>query len=421
VASEARCPALIPEPPDLDPDPNDTVRRLDPAQQSYGIIEGRIVNPGSVFLTTIHSMATHHPEQTNGGTTGRREDIGGGKTRVIFDWDPADNDPNDFQTLNFIAMTWNVDGDALNPDHSQRTGDMLCCSSDSGVLCNIFGQEEYPIITIPAFTILSRINTPPLVFDGPKGSAFMHDPNWTVAGIHLGVCKNNRDVPCDSTGADPCPGLGDTCDIREPGLRTSPIDITFFGGFQNTNTCNAFYHVWRGFPVDPITKRSKYCAMATYKAAGTSRDPLIGCQVSDFGTQILPDLNCNGISDYDDPGWVHPDDPNVPALTGDPCPFLTENFPFHDANGDHRGDECQCGDANGDGFLGFLDGLAIVQAVQGFGDPKEWLWDTDYDTSQGTTLSLTFGDGLNAIAVAKGTKTSKDLTCYNHPEAGTPL
>jgi hypothetical protein len=423
VFSVAKCPAIIPPPDDLDPSPTNV--RLDPPNTSHASIEGPIVQPGSVFLTTVHSVATNHDLQLaagTGGTQGKREAIGGGKTQVMFDWTPDDDDINDILTLNFFPMAWARDGDSFNPDKSLRTGDTLCCTSDSGVLCNLFGQEEYAEMTIPLFSVDSRIDTPPLIFEGVKGSAFMNDPNWYVPGIHFGVCNSNRGVPCDSTGVDPCPGLGDFCDVHEKGLRTSPIDITVPAGFPVTSTCAAFYHVWKGFPVDVGgTGRSTHCAMASYHEPGTSRDPLIGCKVSDFGTVIWPDVNCNGINDYDDPGFVHPDDPNIPALSGDPCPFLNELFPFHDGNGDRRGDECQCGDASGDGILGFFDALAIVQGVQGLADPEEWLWDTDYETAQGTTLSLTFGDAQNVIAVTKGTKVSKDLTCYNHPEAGTPL
>jgi hypothetical protein len=383
------CPLVIPHAPDLLGGAGPGVQ-LDPAERSFAYMQDRLDFGYLVIMSPVHT--------TLEGAAGRRIDVGGGQTKVVLDIDPLDNDPNDPTTWDFWPFRWNVDGDALNPVYANRTGDMMCCHDLPGYICVYLGQDLYPTITIPLFNEPEwRLEAAPLLFDGGKGTHFQSDPNYVQPGQIYGVCKVNRDTPCvdppDPNNPNPCPDLGDVCDLTEPGVRATDGDLDS-KGFPLPG-CAHYIHVYEGWP-------NIGCALPVFYGVGENRDPLPLCRVRNFGTVMRVDNNCDGVDDV------------IP----DKCPYIGEYDPFADNSivPDGRGDECQCGDTDGDGILGALDATNIIQEVQGVAvGTEEWLWDTDYTSASGTTLNITIADAMNVVAVVTGQKSSGDLTCYLHP------
>jgi hypothetical protein len=234
----------------------------------------------------------------------------------------------------------------------------LCCNSDSADfidLCDFvggIGVAKYPLTPNLGSFGGPYKNFPDFIFDGnptfPPFGKFEVDINFVPPGQRYGVCEVNRRVPCDcgangascgTAPADPCPGLDrdpntagiqpDRCDLRDFGFRLSPDD-RLLDGSPNPGFCAGTVYVFRGTP-------KQDCLLSVPFAV--NGDPGPDCSVRNFGPQVRPDLNCDGTND-------------VPQ---DLCPSYAELNMLADSDTDGRGDECQCGDANGDGNVTVAD------------------------------------------------------------------
>ncbi len=162
----------------------------------------------------------------------------------------------------------------------------------------------------------------------------------------FGSCSVANDPNC----ANPCPGIGDSCDVRENGWRLSPADRLDpqNDGNPNPNICPGAMYWYRGFP-------EEFCTLSTLFAA--NGDPGPGCDVLNYRSTFRPDEDCNGTDDTTE-------GPNPP---GDLCPFFTEVNMTGDTNGNGRGDDCECGDGNRDGQVNVGDILFANDLI--FNDP----------------------------------------------------
>jgi cysteine-rich repeat protein len=155
-----------------------------------------------------------------------------------------------------------------------------------------------------------------------------------------------QNVDCSTLDADPGPGfLPDSCDFREPGMRSSrPFNEP--DGDPNVAACGNSMYVFRG------TVR-QYChILEEYVEDG---DPGPDCDVLNFGARTRADLDCDGLVDEE--------------AAVDKCPLLNEFDHRVDADVDCanpalcRGDECECGDQNLDGRVDVTDLTAINVAI----------------------------------------------------------
>jgi hypothetical protein len=237
-------------------------------------------------------------------------------------------------------------------------GSVLCCNSPDAPLniCGTIGGVGAP--RYPALAPISGFGGPwsefpDWVFEGGANSSFDIDDDYIVPGQRYGVCTENRDIPCDcgpggtSCGGDndPCPGLGDTCDLRDGGWRVSPSDRLdpLNDGRPNPDKCGSTMIRFRGTP-------GENCVIfVDYAVDG---DPGPDCSVRNYVSHVRPDFDCNGVDDTTENGGG-----------GDPCPGYSETNLTGDADGDGRGDECTCGDITGDGILDVSDILAINNEI----------------------------------------------------------
>jgi cysteine-rich repeat protein len=266
----------------------------------------------------------------------------------------------------------------------------LCCNSTATVcdLPNVGPFFEYPILNTTTCEDFNPSNpgvvlfkqTPDWIFAGGAGTAFGMDSEFVVPGQQVGVCRANRDRPCDTLtphlpqavdcatlDADPVQdGIQpDSCDFREPGMRSSrPFNEP--DGDPNVAACGNSMYVFRGTP-------DQYCHIIEEYAE--NGDPGPDCDVLNFGARTRADLDCDGIVD----------DPD------DKCPLLNEFDHRLDRDGDCgdpadpdyplpgcRGDECECGDQNLDGHVDVTDLPAINIAI--FNPPlAQEICDTNLD------------------------------------------
>jgi cysteine-rich repeat protein len=319
------------------------------------------------------------------------------------------------RSLNATNLRWHTDDTRL------------CCTANIAGGCTDFLRQtspEYPLLVNRTCLTATRpfVNDENIqadwIFVGGKGTAFYTDPEYINPGQIPGVCRNNRDVECFAnaasmcTGAgapyacctgprqgncsanvlctsgapfpgpytcctgvgtgtcdDPCPGLGDTCDLREPGHRIDTTCRQEPGTINTRRDCSvrALYHL-RGTP-------NAECALLPRMQY--DGDPGKDCAVSNYGIDHRWDRDCNGFADTDpDNGGPEPDI--------DLCPFLTEWNQTADGDGDCgnpanpnyplpgcRGDECECGDAigtaqvpPGSGYLGGDGKVTVSDLVQ---------------------------------------------------------
>jgi len=97
--------------------------------------------------------------------------------------------------------------------------------------------------------------------------------------------------------------------------------------------------------------------------------------------------------------------------TEDPCPSYP-NVSLLDSSGDGIPDECQCGDANGDGQITSTDLVSINLCVQNNNLCDQTIVDTNFD------IATTSVDIVTANTVANGAP-AYTLVCARRPE-GTP-
>jgi cysteine-rich repeat protein len=284
----------------------------------------------------------------------------------------------------------------------------VCCGPDIPGLatCSFVPfQPEYPLLSerncTQTFRFVNEDNVvPDWVFAGGREAAFHMDKQFVLPGQIPGVCKNNRftacyatnvnshcvaagrafDRPlacctglgtgtcsantfCTATGTpfqcctgpgagncgDPCPGLGDTCDLTQHGVRVqtgagnripyvSPGPTTPLDGDSRRDWCGWALFVMRGQPGSgcSLLPRLDY-----------DGDPGPDCGVLNYGIDARDDNNCNGVADF-------------PDL----CPRNSEWDQDLDTDGDCgtpgsagypsaacRGNECECGDQAGSGVL----------------------------------------------------------------------
>jgi hypothetical protein len=252
----------------------------------------------------------------------------------------------------------------------------FCCQSPTGLACATAGGttpfQEYPVNTKRTCAQPNRIyqllQTNAWIFEGGPGTPFISDPEHIVPGNLFGVCTNNRFRACTAPGAAAlcggasppaccatatcgaeCNSLGDTCDLRERGIRQT-IPANQATGFPQITACNTFIAVLRGTP-------GQYCLINNkYEVNG---DPGAGCLVWNFGFRPRPDLDCNGTPDAIANG----------GAANDLCPFNNEYDYSKDSDGDCalaegcRGDECECTDLNLDGLNTVSDIVSINTAI----------------------------------------------------------
>lgn len=319
-------------------------------------------------------------------------ECGAGQTSIVFDdgfttGDPGVDPRADFQ---FIQNAFE--------------GAALCCDSPNDVNCQAVSNfNEYPDLNRPLPEVFpNRPGTPPMIFEGGRGTRFIHSQTWVNPGQLYGACEANPSVECNLTnlpGSDPCPALGDVCDLADRGVRLGVADFRADGS-PNPGRCAHGRGIYAGNPVDPASGRSTDCVIATFFAPEDEGDPLPGCQLGVFGAYYLPDLDCDGIwDDIDGDGQPGPD----------LCPRIIEPNPFDDANADGIGDSCQCGDGNGDGAVTGLDIGATALCANGAAPCDETIVDADGD---GATTANDIG---GVVAVVNGNQTSDFLRCPRNP------
>ena len=273
-------------------------------------------------------------------------------------------DPNPAARRTFIR--WNEDPTGASALFRHNDDGVVCCNS-SATLCTAVGPfQKYPLLNRNSCRISSPQNpgvalflqTPDWLFDGGPGTFFQMDAEFVVPGQVGGVCRVNRDkgcttnpqpsplgIDCATLDADPnTPGTQpDTCDFREPGIRTTRPG-TLGNNYPITDRCPNSFYVLRGTPNANCHITDRYVE---------DGDPGPDCDVVNFGVRTRPDFDCNGV----------PDSPDL-------CVLLNEFDHLADADGDCaisparcRGDECECGDQNLDGRVNVTDLVAINQAI----------------------------------------------------------
>lgn len=328
------------------------------------------------------------------GARGFREDCGT-SPNAVADCGPGQTQLRWDDTAIGQAFNFNTNGDAVT------TGDTFCCDSIDDLFCeNVLGFDEYPNLTIPFVNnIPFRKGTPSLVFDGGRGTGFMSSQTTVTPGQLYGNCTINEAVPCDLVGNDPCPSLGDTCNLAERGFRLNEVDL-LPSGFPNASRCGHGYATVVGRPVDPGTGRSINCGLVTWYSVDNTGDPGPSCLVKNFGSYTDPDLDCDGIADdTDGDGQPGPD----------LCPSFSEVDHFLDANTDGIGDECQCGDVNVDGAITGLDIGGTALCANGALGCDSSLADADGD------FSTTALDIAGVVAVVNGDAQTSALSCRRNP------
>jgi hypothetical protein len=184
--------------------------------------------------------------------------------------------------------------------------------------------------------------------------------------------------------------------LREIGWRLNPADrITTPGpsyGRPNPGVCNKGPFVFRGTPRRNCLVGTSYehCVGGTNDGGVCSTivdcpggglclgagDPGPDCAVLSFGANQRPDLNCDGVADSLGANAGSDSEGN-----DDLCPSYSETNMIADADGDGRGDECECGDANGDGTVDVRDITATnvsIFAPPAF--PTVWFHQPPYGT-----------------------------------------
>ena len=357
-----------------------------------------------------------------------------GKTFVRF---ATDNPLSTFDN-DLIVYDQNGIGDGVT------NGSTQCCQDVGNSNCeDLAGTPDYPVLNVPLPNFFGGFRgMTPFVFEGGKGTAFANSVSQHSPAQTQGVCFVNRTTPCfrveeedangDQIPGSPCDLLGDVCDYSERGLRVGAAGhlndpASGLVGIINPGVCAGGIVRYIGNPIDPVTGISTGCWLpGFYEVNG---DPQPGCLLQNAGTFALPDIDCDGLAD----------DTDADGQPGpDLCPFFSEANQFLDSNGDGRGDDCQCGDGNGDGAISGFDISATAICANGVGtcrsdgsscqldsqcsesepgagddvcdrvcnDPTTpMILDTDGD------LSITGLDIAGIVAVVNGNTATTDLQC----------
>ena len=392
-----------------------------------------------------------------GTTCSSQADCAAADCRTQIDWNGIGTCTDDTTFCTSDSECTAVEGDfceagiELFPNEASCT----CCQSSIGVICPVLGFTEYPSLDCPdtAFET-NRVQTasPDWLFNGGAGTHF-EMATIQAAGQAEGLCDQNRSRSCGPRGdfragaangkcantapnAGVCPDpfdpanealasacddvdfggiAGDSCDTLENGTRVGDDDI-LADGTQDPGECPSWTHI--------VGEPNELCAIAFDIPDG---DPQPGCRLFNFGIVAQPDIDCNGIDDTVEgrcspvgnvicsetelcpPCTTDADCPSGSCInTGDLCPHLGELNWFEDSNDEGIGDECQCGDGNGDGAITGLDIAATALCANGvnFCDP------TIVDaTGDNATTAEDIG---GIVAAVNGTITTSDLLCVRN-------
>jgi hypothetical protein len=286
---------------------------------------------------------------------------GGDGTMTYVRWDYGQVDANVRTSLSTALRTHGDDA-------------VTCCASTPGTCSNVVpGSPAYPLLNVRTCAVPGRFSyednvTNDWIFEGGRGTRFHTDRNHVLPGQLVGVCLNNRSVPCTSAAANArctgsgapyacctgggagscgteCNALGDTCDLREPGHRAQIVLGRDAFGDPRPTACNANSYVLRGTPNQGCTLTPSYLVPG---------DPGSDCGLFNFGRDRRYDADCNGVADFQDG-----------------CPFNGEWDQDKDTDGDCsdgvggdcRLDECECGDQDGNGRVNVSDLVAINVAI----------------------------------------------------------
>ena len=331
---------------------------------------------------------------------------------------------------------------------TNRDDSCVCCQSVSGTLCSLLGWLEYPTLMCPFQSSGNplRRDMPDFIYEGGADTNFAQE-FITVPGQQEGVCMINRQRSCGTrgsfwtgsdegkcaSGTNSCQGLdpfdpadpalasecddeafggmaGDTCDFRERGFRVPEADL-LPDARQDPAACAENVRIMFGF-------KDEDCKV-TIDIPNNDSQP--GCRLINMGVGGRFDLDCNGVDDTlegrcaplgETTCGTNADCDSAPGAgdglcinNGDLCPFLEEIAPFLDSNADGRGDECQCGDVNGDGAISGPDIGGTALCANGVGSCDSTLSDADGDN---TVTSLDIG---GIVAVVNGDAATSALQC----------
>jgi len=355
-----------------------------------------------------------------------------------------------------------------------------CCQSSLGTTCNLFGLVEYPALSCPEpeQPALAVTQSPPWVFDGGRGTEYRQKLNQ-LPGQQEGKCRlaneagvfracgvlgdfwagarNNKCVggaascpdpvigdPTQGALASPCDDVafggiaGDFCDLREIGIRET-LGLNPDGTADITRCAEAAYAP-AGFP-------GTMCGVpeVLFLKNGdlTPGDPQPGCRLPNLGIGVRPDYDCDGVDDTtvgvcmpeNDPATGEAVQCSIPSLCppcavdtdcasgvcisdGDLCPFIGESNRHADRNNDGIGDQCQCGDQNGDGAVSGVDIGATALCANGV-LPAFQCDATRLDSDgDGVTTALDVG---GIVAAVNGSITTADLLCVSNLDTGPPV
>lgn len=351
----------------------------------------------------------------------------------------------------------------LGMDFFQQSGSCTCCQSTTGTICSLFSLLEYPIITCEPTADRDggpRLEGPTWQFDGGKGTRF-ETSRFTIPNKQEGLCAGNTSRACGALGdywsgaqnnkcvndppcADPFAGddtqgslastcddvdfggiAGDFCDLTENGFRDDDSDL-LADGRPDPSECPTSW-------IQTVGQPDRLCAVPVDIPEG---DPQPGCALINIGFSALPDVDCNGIDDTQEghcmpEGGVFCTDPALcPACaqdsdcasgtcvnTGDLCPFIGEVNWFLDLNNDGIGNECQCGDASGDGAITSIDIGAVALCANGAAPRENCVTSLVDSTGDG---AITAEDVGGIVAVVNGAIQPDDLLCQRNIDTSTP-
>jgi cysteine-rich repeat protein len=289
---------------------------------------------------------------------------GGSGTETYVRWDSgagiAVGDRDD------LATSFRIHNDDSIPCCAATTPSLgTCC-----VVTPCFVPYAYPLLPQRNCGQLGRfVNEDNLtndwLFEGGRGTRFYTDPDFEVPGAIPGICRFNRSLSCYRAGANAactgtgvpfacCTGTGagtctedcsgldadpaapgiqpDACDFRTPGHRVQVTCARDVNNNPRTDCCATAIYVLRATPDAGCSILPRY----SYHG-----DPGPDCGLPNFGVDHRDDADCDGLADF-----------------SDLCPFYSEWDQDRDSDGDCsapggscRGDECECGDQAGSGFL----------------------------------------------------------------------
>ena len=330
-----------------------------------------------------------------------------------------------------------------------------CCQSVLGVVCAIFGGAEYPALTCGIPNSGFFVGAPDWLFDGGRGTRFGLE-TIQVPGQQEGLCTVNRSRPCGAVGDIFAGSQNGKCQTGEPTCGADPFNIdnpalpsdcddVAFGGvagdvcdftedfIRNDNDHNA-----------DGTPNSSICPTGGVRLVGTPNelcalpvdipegDPQPGCRLINVGIAAQPDVDCSGVDDTLEGrcmpvGGANCSDPaDCPSCgddgdcasgncvnNGDLCPFIGEANWFLDTNNDDIGDECQCGDGNGDGAITGIDiGAVAVCANDPLSSPF-----CDATIVDATGDNATTAEDIGGIVAAvTGTIQTQELSCVRNTD-----